>query len=287
MTAFSEQDIADYYDQTRVHFTYFWKLKQARALHYGIWKTETRSFTDALNNTSDLAFYLADVKRDQPLLDAGCGVGGSSIRAALTIGCEVEGISLSHRQVAEANKLAAELGVNSSAHFSRQSYLNTTFANDHFGSAIAIESMSSTDDTAMFLKEMFRILRPGSKLCVLDFFKQEGADAHSAPHLYTYLNCWAISDVETRSSFEQLLVGHGFIDVQVLSLNSEIRRSAWRMYVGGWLGRVGSWMYGIFRKTSPFARLHYKSGISQWKSLQKGEWSYLAISARKPEVERG
>ena len=38
--AFSNQEVSNYYDQTAVHYRYFWNLNKSMALHYGITQVE-------------------------------------------------------------------------------------------------------------------------------------------------------------------------------------------------------------------------------------------------------
>src|SRR5215213_3593649 len=61
------------------------------------------------------AVYLLDqfgrVSPADRVLDAGCGRGGTSIMANQRFGCEVDGVSISEKQVAFANGQAAERGV--------------------------------------------------------------------------------------------------------------------------------------------------------------------------------
>jgi tocopherol O-methyltransferase len=76
---FTNQDIADYYDQTEIHYRRAWDLEASLAMHYGYWKEDTSSFRESLQHMNEALAHMADIKRDDKVLDAGCGVGGSSI----------------------------------------------------------------------------------------------------------------------------------------------------------------------------------------------------------------
>ena len=107
MKKFSSKDIEDYYDQTEVHYRMFWKLEKVMGLHYGIWTDKTKNITEAILNTNILLKEMGEIKASDKVLDAGCGIGGSSIFLAKSVGCSVTGISLSKKQVETATKLAA------------------------------------------------------------------------------------------------------------------------------------------------------------------------------------
>ena len=44
--------VADYYDQTLVHYRQHWGLDKSHALHYGLWDPHTKNLTQALLNTN-------------------------------------------------------------------------------------------------------------------------------------------------------------------------------------------------------------------------------------------
>lgn len=276
---YSEQDIADYYDQTRTHFVQSWNLNGSGALHYGLWFDDTLDFAHSLQQTSLYAAKLAQLKEGDRLLDAGCGEGGTSILLAQALGCEAHGITLSDRQVKAANHGADIVGANAS--FSKQSYVNTNFPDKHFDAVVAIESFSSARDSAAFFVEMNRVLKPGGRLVVFDFFKRQDKPIGELKSLQTFLNCWAIDDVETESSMKNLLIQNHFSLSDHEDVSQRIMPSAKRMYRFGLLGAVGTKGYNLVKKATPWSQIHYKSGIHQWKSLKRGEWYYGIFTAEK------
>ena len=76
---FSKEEIADYYNQTLDHYKIWWNLSETQSVHYGIWHPDTPNFNEALRNTNREMATLAGIKPGQHVLDAGCGVGGSSL----------------------------------------------------------------------------------------------------------------------------------------------------------------------------------------------------------------
>ncbi|MBP2401536.1 Geranyl diphosphate 2-C-methyltransferase [Streptomyces netropsis] len=55
--------------------------------------------------------HLGAVQREDTLVDAGCGRGGSMVMAHQRFGCKVEGVTLSAKQADFANRRARELGI--------------------------------------------------------------------------------------------------------------------------------------------------------------------------------
>src|SRR6185503_13286802 len=93
-SAASKSQIVDYYEQSEIDYRLVWHLSSQRAMHYGFWGKTARTLARALHNENKTLAALAHVTRQDHVLDAGCGVGGSSLYLAREFGCQVTGISL-------------------------------------------------------------------------------------------------------------------------------------------------------------------------------------------------
>ncbi|MFM9945345.1 MAG: SAM-dependent methyltransferase [Bacteroidia bacterium] len=87
---FSTRDVVDYYDQTEIHYRRGWNLSESLALHYGYWDNTTQSLPDSLRRMNERMAELANIGKDDYVLDAGCGVGGSSVFLAQSISFPTE-----------------------------------------------------------------------------------------------------------------------------------------------------------------------------------------------------
>ena len=67
-----------------------------------------KSFPQSLLRMNEVMMEAAQIKQADKVLDAGCGVGGSSIFIATVLGCAVTGITLSERQMQLAKANAKE-----------------------------------------------------------------------------------------------------------------------------------------------------------------------------------
>lgn len=273
---YTHQDISDYYDQCEVHFRYFWNLEKWMGLHYGVWDKHINSFGESVLNTNEYVSKHIALKQNMHVLDAGCGVGGTSVYLAREYGISTKGITLSAKQVATASENAKKHKVDCG--FSIQDYSRTSFADNSFDAAYGLESVSSAFDLNDFIGEMKRVVKPGGRVAMVDLFKGPERSIDLMPDLKIFMGCWAIGDVETEAQAVEKMKAHGFINIEVEDLTPQIKKCAKRMYWAGWLGLVGTKSYNLFRKATPFSRIHYQSGIHQWKSLRKEEWRYLAIS---------
>src|SRR5438552_2384048 len=104
---------------------------RALSFHFGLSDESTTSLDEAhLNANAELAGYLA-LSAPSPgmrVLDAGCGVGGTSIWLAKERGVKVTGLTLDPKQAELAARFAEERGVAPDVTFLVMDYAATTFA---------------------------------------------------------------------------------------------------------------------------------------------------------------
>src|SRR5215216_5216255 len=103
---FSKNDISRYYDLSEVHYRLFWRLDKSRSLHYGYWDSSVKNFHEALLNINNVLAKQVNISKEDVVLDAGCGIGGSAIWLVKNIGCKVTGITLNDNQIKHANAFA-------------------------------------------------------------------------------------------------------------------------------------------------------------------------------------
>lgn len=279
---FSKKEIERYYDLSEVHYRFFWKLDKAKSLHYGYWDKATKNFHEALLNINKILSQKASITKNDKVLDAGCGVGGSSVWLGKQTGCNVTGISLSEKQVNKANRLAEKEGVGESVHFFQKDYTSTDFANASFDVVWAIESVCHADNKSDFLKEAFRLLKNGGRLIMADFYKKENLQGNDALIIQNWAHGWAVPDFSTIEEFEKQLQQTGFTNVQIEDATKNIKPSAKRLYKAYFLGKFLAWLYELSsKKITPTSKKNVETAYLQYKGLKKDLWKYKIIYAEK------
>lgn len=283
MEAFSNKEIADYYDQTEVHYRRAWDLEASLAMHYGYWRADTRSFRESLQHMNEALAQTASIQVSDHVLDAGCGVGGSSIFLAGTYGCQVTGITLSAKQQASATTNAKETGLSHLITFEQQDFTCTTFPDQSFDVIWTLESVVHAADKTSFLEEAYRLLKPGGRLIMGEYFKKEAPFSRREDRLLKrWLHAWAIPDIERRKSFERMIREAGFPELQFRNITPHIRKASWRMFYGSFFLTVLSGLYRLYNpKVSHFADNHYKALFYQYPALKTGLWKYYLVYAEK------
>jgi cyclopropane fatty-acyl-phospholipid synthase-like methyltransferase len=278
---FSNEDIRNYYDHTQVHYRQFWKLDESMGLHYGVWNEQTRSLADAILNTNVLLAKMGNIRPGDYVLDAGCGVGGSSIFLAKNTGCRCVGITLSERQVNLATQYAKQNGVENLVRFEAMDYTKTTFPDATFDLVWAIESLQTTTDKALFFCEAQRLLKSGGLLFIADVFKKGNWCIDETPLMQTMLHGWAMSDVLSFDELVQLAEKHNFALAESRNVTKEIAPSVLRILWASLAGMLGTKWYNLFHRATHFSKIHYKTGIAQYKAWKRGLWEYHLLRFEK------
>ena len=279
--------IVEYYDETWIDYRILWLNKDNLAVHFGYTDDSTRSHTDALKNMNRV---LADRVRIQPgerVLDAGCGVGGSSLWLATERGAEVVGITLAARQAAMARSNALRRGVTDRVQFEVADFTATPFPDASFDVVWAVESLCHAPRKAAFYREAARLLRPGGRVIVADFVRAaRPLDSTGERLLHEWLDGWAVPDIDTPGEHLEHLASAGFAEPRLDDVTTHTRPSLRRLY------RMAYWTYPLAllgRVTGVRSDVQHGNviaSIRQYQALRRDAWFYSILSATKPVTSR-
>ena len=168
MTSTLYQQIQQFYDAS----SGLWEQIWGEHMHHGYYGLDGKEPKERRQAQIDLVEELlkwAEVRQAEAILDAGCGIGGSSLYLAQKFQAAATGITLSPVQAARATERAREAGMSSlptqpSAQFFVRDALNTDFADNSFDLVWSLESGEHMPDKRKFLQECYRVLKPGGTL---------------------------------------------------------------------------------------------------------------------------
>ncbi len=278
-------EIVNYYDTCNVDYKIMWRLERCLAMHYGYWDDTTKTVSDALLRENQILAQRANIQKHHKVLDAGCGVGGSSIWLANNIGCEALGITLSQAQVGQCKKNAKQRKAAELTNFEVRDYTNTGLADASFDVVWAVESVCHAPNKEDFVKEAMRLLKPGGKLIIADFWasKQEysGADAKV---MNEWVHGWSVDQLEHIDNFRAYLGNHGFNELSYEDATDNIRPSSERLH------KYAKWTL-FFAKALELLKIRSKAQHGNVVAvhrahiaLERGLWNYGIICAQKPEA---
>lgn len=279
-----QQDIIKYYDQTEFDYKIAWYEKENPALHFGFYdKKEADNHYEALSHTNKILADKAAIVDGHKVLDAGCGLGGSSIWLAQRYDVEVTGISLPERQIAACQQRADSLSLKGSAKFVQADYCNTPFTDGSFDVVWACESVCHAPQKKEFYQEAYRLLKPGGRIVLAEYLRtQRPLDPKDEILLKNkWLNNWAIDDIDTEEEHFENLKSSGFQEIKIENFNDRVGVSLRNLHEKCQRSYPLEWILKILRIRSSVQHGNLVGSIQQYKAFQKGIWWYSVISAKK------
>jgi cyclopropane fatty-acyl-phospholipid synthase-like methyltransferase len=165
------------------------------------------------------------------VVDAGCGVGGTSLYAAERYGCTVVGLNINRRQIAIARRRARERGLTRQVSFKFcDCSVRLPFADGSVDAIVTIESACHYADRPRFLAECARVLRPGGRLVGQDWMGADTlSDADQRRYLAPLEAAWYLSDIDSLASYRAMLKSAGLKVRHAAHIEDGIRPNGYLM----------------------------------------------------------
>jgi cyclopropane fatty-acyl-phospholipid synthase-like methyltransferase len=229
----TNKEIVDYYDFSELDYKlYNGSFSNAISMHFGIWDEHTRNHREALLNENRALTDIAKITKGDYVIDLGCGYGTTSIWLASYIGCHVVGITLSEKQVATAKTMARKNKVGHLTDFRVMDFNKTTFPDNTFDVALAIESLCHSSDKPELLKEIHRITKSGGRFIDADGYFGKKKDLLTSREWEIARACCEgvhVPLLPEKAEFESWLTAAGFSNIQWIDKTQSILRIAKRV----------------------------------------------------------
>jgi len=277
------KNIVDYYEESENAYKDSWDLDNSLAIHYGYWDEKVKNFPQSLLRMNEVMMEAASIGSSEKVLDAGCGIGGSSIFLAEKIGCNVTGISLSEKQVNKAKELAIEKKVEDKVEFKVMNYCATDFPNESFDIVWGCESICYADDKEKFIKEAYRLLKPGGRLVVADGFVTDFKN-NNRRSIRNWLDGWQVNYLETLDGFVKFMDDAGFRNIFSRDISKFAAHSSRRLFKFYFLANLYLlWKTITFSNHSTeMQRKNIAACKHQYNGMKKDLWQYGLIVGTKP-----
>lgn len=274
--------IQNYFDYCHKDYKRVWHLDRCMAMHMGFWDNETKGLIDALIKENQILAKQVGINSNDRVLDAGCGVGGSSIFLAKNYGCNVTGITLSHEQVKHAKKYAETENVNELTTFLVSDYTKVPYKENSFDVIWAIESVCHANNKEDFLKESYRLLKKGGRIIVADGFQSKSPMSESEKALLKRsFKGWGVNSLEIDIAFHEFLKEQKFKCIKEQDVTSLIFKSSKRLFLLSFPAFIIHFAERLLRKRGDVEQGNVTAAFNQFISLKKGLWKYKVFYAEK------
>ncbi|MGB1296222.1 MAG: SAM-dependent methyltransferase [Flavobacteriales bacterium] len=216
----TKQEMIHFYNEATEDYSFWSKDLNMHFGYFTLFKTNPFKRDDMLNEMNNYLFSLLNIDHNLPLnlIDLGCGMGGT-LRHALNRykNINITGCTISPFQVEEGNKLIHS----PRGKIINQDYCKTHFEDNSFDGGYALESFSHSGCSDKALKEAYRIIKPGSKLVIVDaFVRSDTKEMNSlSEKVYNGLcDSWALDNMGNINKVKFQLEKLGFKDIQIKNI---------------------------------------------------------------------
>lgn len=124
-----------------------------------------------------------NVQPEFKVLDVGCGRGRVAAHVCKTTGANVYGVNIDAEQIKNAKENAKRRHMEDKLHFVNQSYNDPLpFEDSYFDALYNIQAFTYAKDYDELFKECYRVMKPGAKFSILDWFVYDKYDPNNPEH---------------------------------------------------------------------------------------------------------
>jgi MPBQ/MSBQ methyltransferase len=209
------------------------------------------------------------------LLDVGCGIGGTSrFIAKQKTNWSITGISISPQQIKRASDLAVSQGV-TNVQFQCCDAMKMPFPDESFDGVWSCESAEHMPDKSAFLRECFRVLKPGGRFVLATWCQRDDSQVAFTKEEESRLDFlykeWCHPRFASLEEYASIASQNGLTKIQSTDWTAETL-PAWRhsIFVGMWspwavILKPSCW-WSTIREIVTLERMHcaFRDGLMKY-----------------------
>lgn len=276
------EDVIRYYDQTWADYRVIWLSRTNYALHFGYHDRPNMPHKAALVRNNEILADTAQVQAGDHVLDAGCGVGGTSCWLVEHRNATVTGITLVRNQVERAQVIAERRGVADRATFEVADFSRIPYPDASFDVVWAQESLCHSPDKAATYREFHRVLRPGGRLVIAEYMRtSRDLSPLNTRIVRGWLAGWMMPDLDTFDEHRSSAVAAGFDQVDVRNATAFVRPSLRRLFLRSAVLYPIAVMLHLLRVRTATQHGNVRASVLQYLALRRDAWGYGIVSAKR------
>ncbi len=230
----SDRDSKDFYKENMSLLVKLLRVDKTNCIHHGYYEKGIRSHVQSVLNMNDFVGRLLEIdtkdKQAKKILDAGCGVGGTAIYLAKKYpNVNFIGITDVSEHIEMAKALAKENNVMSNTNFILKNFNNTDFLSNQFDAIYLVESSCYALNKQHLVHKLYRILKPGGTLIIIDAFLTNVQLNSFLKNIYVWFcKGWGLPNLIKIVEFEDILKTEGFHEIEVRDLTKNVLRTILR-----------------------------------------------------------
>ncbi|MBN1863646.1 MAG: methyltransferase domain-containing protein [Victivallales bacterium] len=277
------ESVRDYYEKSLWLYRRHWDNSDSLSMHFGFWEKDTRNIHQAFLNENQAVIDAGQITSAQKVLDAGCGIGGTSIYIAEKTGAKVFGVSLEPLLIRHANRNAERHNVAGLCDFLVGDYCRLPFPDGYFDIVFGIESICHCSPKILFLSEAYRILKPQGKLIIADaYLAREPENEEESQVIETFKKAYNLKEFISVKLMEDAIAEAGLVITSRQSVIHKIKQS---LEVTDPLRRRVAWLMPVISRipleTCQIIHRNYLGGASSYLGIQLGLADYFLHACRK------
>jgi ubiquinone/menaquinone biosynthesis C-methylase UbiE len=275
------RNVQHYYNQTKMDYRWLWQGAKAQAIHFGYVTDARISVEDSLIEMNRQLACAVKIGKDDLVLDAGCGIGGSSCWIAQNRGARVHGISITPFQVEQATQTAKKRNLDHLVTFTQQDYEHTTFEDNSFTVIWFLESLVHALDKEAVLKEAQRVLKPNGRIVIADYTQTPNLTALEQSRMQPWWDSWSMPPLDTQAEYRNFLKSTGFEKIAIQDWSEYVAPSLQHLWQ---MSKIALPFAAIFYHLGLFSKTRFENvagSVTQYETFAKNLWQYSVFTAVK------
>jgi len=220
-----------YYDKNTPRFVKSHQSSVAKAIHREVWGPQVENEKEAFEYVNRLILDVISETAGSdvspiPVLDLGCGVGGTLFYLAERLRINATGVTLSPVGRILAEQLAQSSGLEKQCRFIEANYLDLPDFGP-FAAAYAVESFLHGPDPARFFRSAASVMIPGACLMICDdFLTAEGEETKNRTarrYLSDFKRGWHVGTLITSRQAQAYAADAGLALIDDRELTSYLK----------------------------------------------------------------